>query len=279
MLDPITNPVGTAPTTPSGPVLVASDLHLGAVAPANLAAFHDWLDRFGPTSRQIVLNGDLFDFWFEYRSVIPRGATRTLGRLAALVDAGVRIDFVGGNHDWWGGSFLTDEIGLHVHRDPVRLKLAGFNAYVAHGDGLGNGDLRYRALRLLLRGRLTRWGFRWLHPDLGAALAQRVSRTGAHEGPAEARPGALERDEALNRWARDLLVAEPAVDLVLLGHTHIPRRVVHGTGRYYLNSGDWLTHRTWIELREGQEPLLLEWTPEGPRPFNAVRRSGPETQD
>jgi UDP-2,3-diacylglucosamine hydrolase len=257
--------MATSPT----PVLVVSDLHLGANTEARVVEFHRWLDRVGSTSHHLILNGDLFDFWFEYRSVIPRGATRTLGRLADLVDAGVRIDFLGGNHDWWGGDFLSGELGIHVHRNPVRLELAGRQAFVAHGDGLGNGDLRYRALKTILRGRGTQWGFRWLHPDLGAALARRVSRTGTHEGEPEDRPGARARDEALARWARDYLVAEPDVDLVLLAHTHIPRRVVHGVGRYYLNSGDWLTHCTWIELRAGEEPALLEWADGTPRPFIA----------
>jgi UDP-2,3-diacylglucosamine hydrolase len=262
--------------TPTSPVLVASDQHIGAALPERVTEFNRWLDDVATQSHHLVLNGDLFDFWFEYESVIPRGATRTLGRLAALVDAGIRVDFVGGNHDWWGGRYLSEELGLQVHHDPVRLNLAGFNAFVAHGDGLGNGDLRYRALRLVLRGRFTQWGFRWLHPDFGAALARGVSRTGTHEGDPLERPGAKARDDALARWARDLLVAEPNIDLVLLGHTHIPRRVVHGVGRFYLNSGDWLTHRTWIELREGNEPQLMTWSADGPRPFSDVRGRGPE---
>jgi UDP-2,3-diacylglucosamine hydrolase len=256
--------------------LVASDLHLGAAPPSQVRAFHRWLDSAADRTRHLVLNGDLFDFWFEYGSVIPRGYTRTLGKLAELVDGGMHIDFMGGNHDWWAGSYLSDEIGLVVHRGPARLELGGRQALVAHGDGLGRGDLGYRALRTLLRSRLTCWGFRWIHPDLGARIAGRVSRTHERTGPAGesgAEPGAvherlLARSEALERWARDQLLAEESLELVLLGHTHLPRKVEVAPGRFYLNSGDWLGHATWVEVEAGAPPRLMEWNGGDPRPFS-----------
>ncbi len=262
---PDSNPPG------AGNALVASDQHLGAAPTDRVEAFHAWLDLAADRTRHLVLNGDLFDFWFEYGSVIPRGYTRTLGKLAELVDGGMRIDFVGGNHDWWGGSFLRTEIGLHVHHAPVRLELAGRSALVAHGDGLGRGDLGYRMLRLLLRGRLTRLGFRWIHPDVGAWIAGRVSRTElrgmSDDAPPD--PRLLERSAALERWARDTLLADDALELVLLGHTHLPRKVEVAPGRFYLNSGDWLAHCTWVELEPGARPRLLAWNGGQPRPFSA----------
>jgi UDP-2,3-diacylglucosamine hydrolase len=245
--------------------LVVSDIHLGVTPPEGVRAFHAWLDQEASATNHLVLNGDLFDFWFEYRSVIPRGHTRTLGRLAALVDAGVRIDFLGGNHDWWGGSFLRDEIGLHVHPDPLRLKLAGHETLLAHGDGLGQGDLGYRMLRTLLRGTLTQWAFRWLHPDLGARVAQRVSRTELRSGPPE--PRVLARSEALSRWARERLLEDEALDAVVLGHTHLPKREEVAEGRFHLNAGDWLTHRSWIRFTPDHPPELLRWNDGLPEPF------------
>lgn len=250
---------------------VASDLHLGAAPPERVADFHAWLDYAESRTRHLVLNGDLFDFWFEYRSVIPRGATRMLGRLAALVDGGMRVDFVGGNHDWWGGSFLSDEIGLHVHQDPVRMSLGGSRTLVAHGDGLGQGDLGYRTLRLLLRSRPTRFAFRWLHPDLGARVAKRVSRTELRLGPPT--PRTLARSAELERWARDTLLDDEGLDAVLLGHTHLPRRVEVAPGRVYLNSGDWLQHCTWVEMREGETPRLMAWEDGEARPFLPAKPS------
>lgn len=255
------------PSRPGTPVYVASDLHLGAAPPEQVRAFHAWLDRIAPQARRVILNGDLFDFWYEYRSVIPRGATRTLGRLAEMVDAGVRVEFMGGNHDWWGGSYLSEEIGLVLHHAPVRLELAGRRTLLAHGDGLGRGDLGYRALRLLLRSRPTRWAFRWLHPDMGAWIAGKVSRTELRAGPPP--PRVLARSEALERWAREQLVAEDELDLVLLGHTHLPRRVEVAPGRFYLNSGDWLQHATWVEVEEVAPPRLMAWNGGDPVPFRA----------
>lgn len=237
------------------PVLVVSDVHLGAISPDKALRFRRWLEDSASRTAHLVINGDLFDFWFEYRSVIPRGYTRTLAILARMVDAGVRIDFVGGNHDWWGGSFLEEEIGVHFHQDAVRLRLAGSETLVAHGDGLGQGDLGYRFLRLLLRGRTTRWAFRWLHPDLGSAASRVVSRTEVRGSSAS--PPSPERVAALERWARDQLLEDDSLDLVLLGHTHYPQQKEVAPGRFYINTGDWIHHCTWVELRAGEPPRLL----------------------
>jgi len=242
---------------PEQPVHLAGDVHLGAVPPETERAFVRWLERAAEGSSEIVINGDLFDFWFEYRSAIPRGHTRVLGALADIVDGGVTVRFVGGNHDWWGGSYLEDEIGLVLHREPVTLDLAGRRTFLAHGDGLGRGDLGYRLLRLVLRGRLTRWAFRWLHPDVGARLARRVSGT-------TERMGGLSEDDkrraaVLEEWARERLLAEPDLELVVLGHTHMPRLLEVEPGRYYVNAGDWVDHRSYVVIPPEGPPRLAEW--------------------
>lgn len=237
--------------------LVASDVHLGGTSPEMSQAFHRWLERAAEEAGTLVLNGDLFDFWFEYRSVIPRGHMRTLTALRRLVEGGVDVHLVGGNHDWWGGSFLTDEIGVQFHRDPVTLSLGGRRALVAHGDGLGRGDIGYRLLRNVLRGRITQWGFRWIHPDLGAALARAISRTGDSDETVPTGPE--HRTGALERWARDRLLEDDSLDLVLLGHTHSPVSVEVAPGRFYLNSGDWVTHASFVRLAFGQPPELCYW--------------------
>ena len=240
------------------PVYVVSDIHLGAIPQERERAFLRWLAHAGTAASEVIINGDLFDFWYEYRSVIPRGHTRVLGALAALVDAGIPVALMGGNHDWWAGSFLEQEIGLTLYHDPVVREIAGRRAFLAHGDGLGQGDLGYRALRMLLRGRLTRWGFRWLHPDLGARVAGRVSLTEEHmKAPS---PNLKRRSEALEAWATAKLRAEKDLDLVLLGHTHIPRLVPVDAHRYYVNSGDWISHSTYVVLASGEPPDLRSWT-------------------
>lgn len=245
------------PSMSSGPVYLASDAHLGSSSPAMASAFLRWLRCAGSRAELIFLNGDLFDFWFEWGSVIPSGHTRVLGALAEIVDSGVPVHLMGGNHDWWGGRYLTEEIGLVFHRAPVRMDLAGHHALLAHGDGLGGGDLGYRMLKTLLRSRVARGAFRWLHPDLAVALARKVSRTDAHRGePDEAH---RQRAAALERWARDRLLEDDELDLVVLGHCHAPARVEVSPGRYYLNAGDWLGHGTFAVLEEGRPPMLERW--------------------
>ena len=249
-----------APRPEGRPVYLSGDVHLGAVSAERERAFLRWLEHAGATADQVILNGDLFDFWFEYRSVIPRGHTRALGALAALVDAGVPVTLMGGNHDWWGGSYLEEEIGVTFLREPEQGRLAGRNVYLAHGDGLGRGDLGYRALKLLLRGRVTRWAFRWIHPDLGAGVARRVSKT-------EER--GLTRDEkarsaALHAWGVSKLRSEPGIDLVILGHTHIPVLEEVDPGRWYVNAGDWVLHHSYLVLEHGRPPRLAEWEVSAP---------------
>lgn len=239
------------------PVYLTSDVHLGAIPPENERAFLRWLEHAGAHASRIVVNGDLFDFWFEYRSVVPRGHARVLGALARLVDADVPVHLVGGNHDWWGGSFLSDEIGVEFHRDPTVLELADRKTLLAHGDGVGGGEMGYRILKRILRARVTRWAFRWLHPDVGSSLARLVSQTG--DRAAEPSPTPDDRSKALQSWARETLVDDPSLDLVVLGHTHRPTLEEVRPDRYYVNTGDWLHNRSYVVLSPGSEPCLARW--------------------
>ena len=239
------------------PIYLASDVHLGAAPPEVEKAFLSWLDHCGGVASKVIINGDLFDFWFEYRSVIPRGHTRVLGALAALVDSGIPVVFMGGNHDWWGGDYLRDEVGVDFLQEPKILDLNGTRTLLAHGDGLGAGDLGYRVLKRILRGSLTQVVFRWLHPDLGAWIARRVSKTGRKPGRPESEQVA--RAEFLERWAVNRLVEDEALQLVVLGHTHRPVLREVAPQRYYLNLGDWLSNKTYAVLSPGQAPSLRDW--------------------
>ncbi|MBT8336745.1 MAG: UDP-2,3-diacylglucosamine diphosphatase [Gemmatimonadetes bacterium] len=242
---------------PHRAVYLASDIHLGAIPAERAAAFRRWLEHAGARADTVVVNGDLFDFWFEYRHAIPAGYARELGALAALVDAGVEVHLTGGNHDWWGGRFLEQEIGVRFHRDPVEMELAGHTTLVAHGDGLGPGDVGYKILKSVLRNPIFVWAFRWLHPDLGARVAGRVSST--EERPAIPPPVDARRAEVLEEWAVGHLGTHPRLDLLTLGHTHWPRLREVGTGRWYLNTGDWVHHCTYAVLEPGKPPALMRW--------------------
>lgn len=242
---------------PEKPVYLASDVHLGAAPHEREEAFLAWLAHTPGVASRVVLNGDLFDFWFEYRWGVPRGHDRVLSHLREVVDAGVPVTLMGGNHDWWGGRFLREEVGVEFLQDPVVRTYAGLTTFLAHGDGLGRGDLGYRALRLLLRGRATRFAFGLLGPGLGGWVAGGVSRTEHRRGGAT--PDDRARAEVLAAWARGKLERCPELDLVVLGHTHVPQLTEVAPGRWYLNAGDWVVHATYAVLSEGAPPELLTW--------------------
>ncbi len=239
------------------PVLLVSDIHLGATSPGHRAAFTEWLDHAATTAASIIVNGDLFDFWFEYRWGVTRGYDDVLARLREIVDSGVPVTLVGGNHDWWGGRYLTEEIGVEFLHEPETRTIAGLRTFLAHGDGLGAGDWGYLALKAVLRSPLTRVAFSCLPVSVGDRIAGRVSRTedrwdqwGEHQQA---------RSDALEQWALGRLEREPELDLILLGHTHMPLIREVGPARWYVNSGDWVYHQTYVTLEEGCPPRLSDW--------------------
>lgn len=239
------------------PFLIVSDIHLGAVPDSTERRFRDFLALAGSSASGLLINGDLFDFWFEYASVVPREHYRVLAALRDLIEAGVPIWFVGGNHDGWGGSFLTDEVGLTLLDGPVEMDLGGRRALVAHGDAVGEGDLRYRALKRVIRHPLAVGAFRLLHPDLGARLANRASTT---EHKAGGDLGGKHRAESIREWAVSELEARPELELVVAGHAHVPELLEVSPGRFYVNAGDWVTNYTYVELRAaGEAPRIATW--------------------
>jgi UDP-2,3-diacylglucosamine hydrolase len=237
------------------PDYVVSDIHLGGVPDSTEREFIAYLDHVGEEAASLLIAGDLFDFWFEYGEVIPGRHFRTLAALARLVDAGLPVTMAGGNHDAWGGRFLREHVGMTFHEGPFRTTLGGKPAFVAHGDGLGKGDFKYRALKTVIRSRAAIGAFRALHPELGLRLARAVSTT---EAKADADMGAVGRSAFLQGWAADQLAANPELAYVVCGHSHLP--VVHEQepGRYYLNSGDWITHFTYFRI-DGDGPSLRTW--------------------
>lgn len=244
------------------PVLLTSDIHLGATPPAHARAFLSWLDYAAEEASTIVLNGDLFDFWFEYRWGVPRGYDEVLGKLRSIVGSGVPVTLVGGNHDWWGGSYLRDEIGVEFLQEAVVREIAGRRAFLAHGDGLGDRDAGYLALKSVVRAPLTRLAFGLLPIAIGDRIASSVSNTRDRWDQWGDKQSA--RSDALEAWAVAKLAAEPELELVLLGHTHLPMVREVAPGRWYVNSGDWVFHQSYVTLQEGEPPRLADWRTCGP---------------
>jgi UDP-2,3-diacylglucosamine hydrolase len=219
-------------------VLVVADAHLGQVAPAVETAFHRFLDAVPDLGDALLINGDLFDFWFEYGAVIPRRHFASVARLHALRAKGIAITFVGGNHDRWGGDFLVNDLGIAFYGGEAEVDVAGRRAFVAHGDGLTEQHWSARLMHRVTRHPLTIRVFRALHPDLGFRIAHQLSGRLADN---TRDPAVLDRAAlAQARFATDLLGHRADLGLVILAHTHRAALERLPDGRAYLNPGAWL---------------------------------------
>ncbi|HEU4630115.1 MAG TPA: UDP-2,3-diacylglucosamine diphosphatase [Gemmatimonadaceae bacterium] len=223
------------------PAFVLSDLHLGA-APREVEQL---ALRFLRAAREragsLVINGDLFDFWFAWRTVMPRTGFRVLAGLADVVEAGVPVLWLAGNHDCWGGDTLRAELGVDYRQD-WRGRLAGWETYLHHGDGLRElEDRKYRRVRTVLRHPLSVRAFRWLHPDLGSRLA--MGSSGASRAHRSHDEGA-----GLERVAFAHMEADPRLELVVFGHSHVPALARAPGGGVYANAGSWLDAPTFLHV-------------------------------
>jgi UDP-2,3-diacylglucosamine hydrolase len=235
---------------------IASDAHLSNQATERERTFLAFLEHVGAHGRSLLINGDLFDFWFEYGDVIPGRHFRVLAAMAELVEAGIPVTLMGGNHDAWGGKFLREQVGVNYHAGGLlRTKLADKPALIAHGDGLGKGDFRYRALKLMVRSRIVIGLFRAIHPEIGLRIAHAVSRTETRQD----HDAVLGRARFLEAWGRDQLAHDETLHWVVCGHAHMPACVEVFPGRFYLNAGDWIKHYSYITISPQGRPRLLFW--------------------
>jgi UDP-2,3-diacylglucosamine hydrolase len=230
-------------------VVFMSDAHLGvdstAQEGARTARLHDFLNSLPGRASSLYIVGDLFDFWFEYRTAIPRRHFPTLAVLARLREAGVDIAYLNGNHDFWLGTFFRDTLGIRTIEGGVPVEAQGRKLWVHHGDGLAGGDLGYRALRGALRSRAGIALYGLLHPDLGIPLAHAVSRWSRHSrGDGPLKPDKLWREIAEPRF-------KDGYDAVIIGHFHhaYERRE---PGREFFVLGDWIDRFTYLELTDGR---------------------------
>jgi UDP-2,3-diacylglucosamine hydrolase len=224
------------------PCWLASDAHLGVAPPETERAFLRWTTAAAQQAKSVVINGDLFEFWYEWRHVIPRAGFRAVAALASLTEAGIPVLFVGGNHDCWGGEALTQDAGAQYHLGEWRGRIGRWRTLIDHGDGLREAeDAPYRRLRTVLRHPWSKRAFRWLHPDWGTALAQYSSHTSRHSRPRDG-------GEGLRQVALRTLRAEPALDLVVYGHSHVGALERVETGGVYANPGAWLNEPTYLVI-------------------------------
>jgi len=247
------------------PFLVVSDLHLGAVPRSTEQAFREFLDYAGREASGLLINGDLFDVWLASRHFVVRDHIRVLAAIADVVESGVPVYFVGGNHDAleFGGELLRDDLGVTLLDEPARLTLGAFDALVIHGDGVEVAAPRYRKRHPILRSQAFRWATqRLVHLD---RIYERVANWSGTRRVVERHlrgesTGPKPFASLIEQWARDAIRQDPAVEIVLAGHSHLPALIEVESGRYYVNSGDWISHMTYAVLpANGGSPEVRRW--------------------
>ncbi|MEO8934901.1 MAG: UDP-2,3-diacylglucosamine diphosphatase [Xanthomarina sp.] len=241
-------------------VYFASDNHLGAPTQEQSRPrerkFVAWLEEVKQDAAAIFLMGDLFDFWFEYKTVVPKGFTRTLGKLAEISDSGIPIYFFVGNHDLWMDGYFEDELNIPVYHTPKEFSFNNKTFLIGHGDGLGPGDTGYKRMKKVFTNPFSKWLFRWLHPDLGVKLGQYMSVKNKLISGDEDAKFLGEESEWLVQYCKKKQV-EKHRDYYVFGHRHLPLNIDIDETSKYINLGDWINYYTYgvfdgevMELRE-----------------------------
>ena len=234
-----------------------SDAHLGSKSHANSHNVERklcrWLNMVQHDAKAIYLMGDIFDYWYEYKYVVPKGFVRLLGKLAELTDSGIDVHFFTGNHDLWLTDYLAKECGLTLHFQPEIIEINGKKLFLAHGDGLGARSLSVSLLSKIFRCRLLRACFSAVHPRWTVPLAHAWSNHSRKYGAKNDFLG--EEHEELIRFAKQKLKEVPDIDYFIFGHRHILLDLpITDTSRVII-LGDWTNHFSYGVL--DNEGLLL----------------------
>ncbi|MFO8054069.1 MAG: UDP-2,3-diacylglucosamine diphosphatase [Bacteroidales bacterium] len=237
-----------------------SDAHLGVPDHAHSLEREkklvQWLKQVAPSAKAIYLVGDIFDFWFEYKHVVPRGYVRLFGTIAGLTDNGLPVHFLPGNHDLWVRDYFHKEMGMQLHCGPISEEFNGKTFYIAHGDGLGNGDKGYKLLKKLFTCKLCRWLFAQLHPDLAIRIASSFSHQSRINNTMKDEVFSGENNECLVTYAKKILQTRH-YDYFIFGHRHLPLEINLPGNSRFINLGEWY-HRFTYGVFDG-ENFRLEY--------------------
>ncbi|GAB4319528.1 MAG: UDP-2,3-diacylglucosamine diphosphatase [Bacteroidales bacterium] len=240
-------------TEKSGKVYFISDCHFGVPSRADSRKREErmieWLEMVRQDADAIYIMGDLFEFWFEYRTVVQKGYVRLLGKLAEITASGIPVTFFRGNHDVWAFDYLSEEVGMTIYPDTLVTEIYGKTFFLGHGDGLGKGDNGYKFLKKVFRNRINQFLFRWLHPDIGTRLglfwSNRSRVANINQGLDEVNEAGLKRIEG---YCREVLEKNPAIDFFIFGHVHKPAVIQLNEKCSYLSIGDWIHHYSYLEF-------------------------------
>lgn len=241
-------------------IYFASDFHLGSYPQKHSQEREkiivQWLDFIKVDAKELFLVGDIFDFWFEYSTVVPKGYIRFLGKLAELADLGIKITLFKGNHDMWMFGYLRDELNATIIDNELELTLNGKTFYIHHGDGLGPGDAKYKFLKKIFRSSLCQWLFARLHPNLGIGIATRWSK---HSRLANNEDEKFlgEDNEWLIQYSKEIIKTKH-YDYFIYGHRHLPYQLQLGTSSEIINLGEWINFHTYA-VWDGTNLKLEKW--------------------
>lgn len=241
-------------------IYFASDFHLGVPSyekslerEKRLVAF---LDSIKGDVEELYLLGDVFDFWFEYKTVVPRGYVRLLGKIAELSDSGIKIHYFTGNHDMWTFDYLEKELNVTIYRAPIEINYNNRSFYIGHGDGLGPGDHGYKFIKKVFASKVCQWLFARLHPNFGIGIANYFSKKSRIATGTSDEKFLGDEKEWLVIYSKEIL-AKKHFDYLIFGHRHLPLDIKIDSSRY-INLGDWIQYFTYgvfdgekFELKKG----------------------------
>jgi UDP-2,3-diacylglucosamine hydrolase len=233
----------------TGKIYFASDFHLGLPAGSPPVEREkkvvSWLNTIAPEAKEIYLIGDIFDFWWEYKLVVPRGFTRFLGTVAAITDSGIPVHFFTGNHDMWVGDYLSHECGVTIHTTPITTLFNGKKFHLAHGEGLGPRDTRYKILLSIFRNKPLRVMYSALHPSIGVGIGHRWSLN-SRLGKGMTKEFLGEEKEELIRYSKAVLENDN-IDYFIFGHRHLAMTYKLKEGAVIVFLGDWIKNGSFAE--------------------------------
>ena len=242
----------------TGKIYFASDFHLGVPdykstreREKRLVA---WLDQIKDDAAEIFLVGDIFDFWFEYGTVVPKGNVRLLGKLAEIRDSGISVYFFIGNHDMWMFEYFEKELDIPIYKKPIQRVFEGKKFYIGHGDGLGPGDHGYKFIKSVFANKICQWLFKWIHPDVGIKIASFWSFRSRYSDIDSHKQFEDPNEEMLVQYANDVLAKEH-FDYFVFGHRHLAIDHNLNDKSKYINLGDWLQYNSYAVF-DGDELQL-----------------------